>query len=271
MKKFEGLLFCTDLDGTLLGSDRSISKENLDAIEYFKSEGGRFTVVTGRPPQTAGSIVAAVRPNAPYGCLNGGGIYDAEKEKYLWSAKLDPAFLEILAAVRKAFPTVSLQANTEKNIYFENDNEAQVAFRRLTGLPNTLRRAEEIEEPTLKVIFVHPEDAMLRALADFLARHPLSPRFDFVRSEQTFYEILPKGVCKGAVAERIASMLDVPLTRVVAVGDYDNDVSMLRAAGLSFAVKNATPAAKAAARFETVSCDEHAIAAVVARLDEGLR
>lgn len=271
MKKFEGYLFCTDLDGTLLSSDRTVSRENLDAIAYFKSEGGLFTVVTGRPPQTAWRIVQTVKPNAPYGCLNGGGIYDAAQGKYLWSARLDEGFLEILDAVRENFPEISLQPNTEKNIYFENDNEAQRAFREATGLPFTVCRAEDIEEPILKVLFVHHEDATLRSLADFLARHPLAARFDFVRSEQTLYEILPKGVCKGAVLTRMAAMLGIPMQNVIAVGDYNNDVSMLRAAGISFAVANAVPEAKAAAKYETVSCDEHAIAAIVAQLDKGLR
>ena len=50
MKKFEGCLICTDLDGTLFRSDKTVSKENIDAIEYFKSEGGYFTFVTGRMP-----------------------------------------------------------------------------------------------------------------------------------------------------------------------------------------------------------------------------
>ena len=221
-------------------------------------------------PNRTGSICEntflTVRPNAPYGCLNGGGIYDARAEKYLWSARLSEGFLDILADVRRHFPEVSLQPNTEKNIYFENENEAQRAFRAATGMPYLERRAEEIEEPILKVLFVHGEDAVLCALADFLARHPLADRFDFVRSEQTLYEILPKGVCKGAVFTRMAEMLGVPLSRTVAVGDYHNDISMLSAAGFSFAVANAVPEAKAAARYGTVSNDEHAIAAIVEAL-----
>ena len=56
MKKFEGMLFCTDLDGTLYTGDKRVSKENLEAIEYFKSEGGLFTFITGRVPVTAMDI-----------------------------------------------------------------------------------------------------------------------------------------------------------------------------------------------------------------------
>ena len=43
MGKFDGMLICTDLDGTLLEKNKSISEENHNAIEYFKSEGGIFT------------------------------------------------------------------------------------------------------------------------------------------------------------------------------------------------------------------------------------
>ena len=81
MGKFDGILICTDLDGTLLGSDRKISKENIEAIEYFKSEGGLFTFITGRMPCLVNDIYNAIKPNAPFGCINGGGIYDG-KAKY---------------------------------------------------------------------------------------------------------------------------------------------------------------------------------------------
>ena len=73
MKKFENLLFCTDLDGTLLNDEKQISRENLDAIEYFKSEGGKFTFITGRPPIISFDTYNKIKPNVPFGCFNGGG------------------------------------------------------------------------------------------------------------------------------------------------------------------------------------------------------
>ena len=79
MKSFEGILICTDLDGTILRDDKTVSEENREAIEYFKSEGGYFTFITGRMPYFAKDIYEMIKPNAPIGCINGGGIYDFEK------------------------------------------------------------------------------------------------------------------------------------------------------------------------------------------------
>ena len=84
MGKFDGILICTDLDGTLINSKRQISQKNIEAIEYFKSEGGLFTFVTGRMPYTAKDIYNTINPNIPFGCINGGGIYDHRERKYLW-------------------------------------------------------------------------------------------------------------------------------------------------------------------------------------------
>ena len=88
MKKFEGILICTDLDGTLLRDDKSISKKNLEAIEYFKSEGGYFTFITGRLPYFVQNIYNTVKPNVPFGWSNGGAIYDHREKKYIYSEVL---------------------------------------------------------------------------------------------------------------------------------------------------------------------------------------
>ena len=99
MGKFDGILLCTDLDGTLYSDDKTVSRENLDAIEYFKSEGGLFTFITGRPPVTAVDICKTIHPNAPYGCFNGGAIFDPAKNEYLWSMDLPRDAEELVAAI----------------------------------------------------------------------------------------------------------------------------------------------------------------------------
>ena len=75
MGKFDGILICTDLDGTLLRKDKSVSDENKKAIEYFKREGGYFTIVTGRMPYYVTNILEMVKPNIAFGCANCGRLF----------------------------------------------------------------------------------------------------------------------------------------------------------------------------------------------------
>ena len=270
MGKFDGMLICTDLDGTLLRNDKSISKENLDAIEYFKSEGGLFTFITGRVPATSKDICSIIDPNAPYGCLNGGGIYDALKNKYLWTATLPEDFIELVKEVDTQLPQIGIQLNTEDKVYFCKSNAAMVHFRAVTGLPNLACHFADVEEPVLKVVFAHTDEKQILDLINLLNTHPSARSFDFIRSERTLYEILPKGVSKGAVLRKMAELLGIDMRKTIAVGDYNNDVSMIKAAGMGFAVANAVEEAKAVAAHITVSNNEHAISAIIDGLDRGI-
>ena len=269
MQKFSGMLFCTDLDGTLYSTAKTVSPQNLEAIEYFKAEGGLFTFITGRVPITAGDICRNIHPNAPYGCLNGGGIYDHAAQRYLWQVGLPESALELIRAVDRELPDIGIQFNTEKALYFAKDNEAMQGFRRNTGVPHLTCRTDELPAPLLKVVFAHYDGDRILALADLLTNHPMASQFDFIRSEHHLYELLPKGVSKGNVLLKLSELMGIDPARTIAAGDYDNDISMLRTAGLSFAVANASDNAKAAAHHVTVSNNDHAIAAIIDGLDRG--
>lgn len=270
MKKFEGILFCTDLDDTLFTDDKKVSKENSDAIEYFKSEGGLFTFITGRVPKTSLEIFKIIKPNAPYGCINGGGIYDGYNDKYLWTQYLDDAALKIVKSVDENLPQMGIQVNTKSQVYFCKDNDAMVYFRKVTGLPYVTADYKDVKEPILKVIFAHGDEKQMLLLIDFLKSHPKADDFDFVRSQRLLYEILPKGVNKGSLLCKMAELFDIDIKRTIAVGDYYNDVSMIRAAGLGFAVENAVSEVKAVADHITANNNDHAIAKIIDGLDKGI-
>ena len=143
-------------------------------------------------------------------------------------------------------------------------------FRRLTGSPPLFCSRDEVEAPVLKVVMGSEREEDIVALREFLINHPLAENFDFIRSERTLFEILPKGVSKGTVLCKMAEFFGIDMKHTVAVGDYDNDVAMIKAAGIGFAVDNAIGAAKEAADYVTVSNDDSAIAAVVDGLDRGI-
>lgn len=268
MGKFDGILICTDLDGTLLRNDKTISEENHEAIEFFKREGGYFTFITGRMYFTARSLYEMVKPNAPVGCINGGGIYDFEKEEYLWSMTLPHDANELVDAVYRDVPSAGIQMNALDKIYFCRDNDAMRGFRRRTGAPYTEGNHMELDVPIGKVVF-GDEVENIERIAEVLNNHPRSAEFDYIRSERTLYEILPKGSSKGNLLLKLADILGVDVAKTVAIGDYNNDISMIRAAGVGIAVANAVDAAKEAADIVTVSNEEHAVARIIEMIDKG--
>jgi len=270
LKKFQGMLFCTDLDGTLFTNDKKVSEENLEAIEYFKSEGGLFTFITGRMAQTSKEICNIINPNAPYGCINGGGIYDPIENKYLWTKELPREALLLAKNVLDKMPDMGIQINTENNIYFCKDNSAMGFFRKVTGAPLILRHCDEIDQPILKIVFAHENEKQISMLMDLLNNHPKADDFDFIRSERRLYEILPKGSSKGSLLIKLAELLNIDPKKTIAVGDYNNDISMIKAAKIGFAVENAVEEVKNVADYITVSNNNHAIAAIIDGLDRGV-
>ena len=269
MKKFEGILICTDLDGTLLKNDKTISRENLEAIEYFKSEGGKFTFITGRMPASVFGICEILKPELPFGCINGGGVYDYHKKEYLWYETISPRVLEVVEHIERHAEGIGYQVNTLDTIWFCRDNPAMQRFRALTGVPDLRCDYREIREPVAKVVFGDLDPRGILRIEELYYEHPLADQFQFISSEKTLCEILPKGVHKGLGLRKLSEILGVPRERTIGVGDYSNDVELLRCAGVGIAVENANDAAKAAADRITVSNESHAIAKIISDIESG--
>ena len=267
MGKFDGILICTDLDGTLYKNDKSISSENKSAIEYFKKEGGIFTFVTGRMPFFAHDVYENVKPNAPVGCVNGAGLYDYEKNEYIWTSKISDGIFDLLKCVDENLPNIGIQVNTYHKVYFCKENIVMTEFRKVTGLPDIRCKYTEVGEPVAKIVFGVETDAEIKQLEKTLKSHPLAGDFDFIRSEEYLYEILPGGIGKGTSVAKLCEHLGIDINKTIAVGDYNNDISMFRAAKVGVAVANACEDAKKAADVITVSNEEHAIAKVISDLE----
>lgn len=269
MGKFDGILICTDLDGTLLRNDNTISEENLKAIEFFKLEGGTFTFVTGRMPFFVSNMYNAVKPNAPFGCINGGGLYDYKKGEYVWMSVVTNNVTELIKWVDEKFPHIGIQVNTFYKTYFCKENQTMKNFRKSTKLPNLVCHYNEVSEPIAKIVFGSESDEEILNIKETLLAHPLAKEFDFIRSEKTLFEILPKGVGKGTAITKLTEYLGLDINKTVSIGDYDNDISMFKTAKIGIAVSNACKAALDAADYITVSNQENAVARVIYDLQNG--
>ena len=266
MGKFDGYLICTDLDGTLLRKDKSVSKENLEAIEYFKNEGGKFTFITGRMPFYAGDISNLIRPNAPIGCSNGGGLYDCAIGEYIWKQPIDNRVMELVECVDKSLPDVGIHVSTFYKAYFSKDSSAMKHFRQVSKIPDCVCHYNDVKETIAKIIFATDVEEEIKAVEKLLNEHPMAEKFSFIRSDKTLFEILPMGIGKGMAITKLREHYG---EKIIAVGDYNNDISMFEAADIGIAVSNACPEALAAADYVTVSNQEHAIASIVSDIEKG--
>ncbi len=271
MGKFDGILMVSDLDSTLLDNHRRISDGNRRAIERFEGEGGVFTYVTGRTPFGCRVILDQMTPNAPIGCLNGGGIYDAKAEKYLWRAELDPRAEELIAFVREQFPDVGIEVCGFDNAWVLHRNHIIDEHMELEQLCFADATWSEVADRGIAKVLLMTEADRIGELAKAVSSHPLATRFAFVQSAEQYYEVLPQGTGKGLLLCKLAEMLGISSDKTVAVGDNHNDVSMIREAHLGVAVANATPTAKAAADLVLdVTNEQDAIAHLIERLERDL-
>ncbi len=269
MGKFEGILICTDLDGTLLSSDKKISKENLDAIEYFKANGGYFTFITGRMPFYAQFVYQTINPNCPFGCNNGGALYDHRRQEYIWRLELDETALKLADEVSKQLPEIGWHIAAFEHTYFCVDTPYMEGFRQRANVAHLTRGDRPDREPMAKIAFCDQDFQLVSQAKERIDAHPLAGHFEMIRSEDSIYEIMPIGANKGTAFKKLTELLKLDPQNTIAIGDYNNDVKMLEAAGCGVAVANASPEAKAVADYITVSNDEHAIAAVINALERG--
>jgi HAD superfamily hydrolase (TIGR01484 family) len=160
--------------------------------------------------------------------------------------------------------------NTFEKAYFYKDNNAMVWFRKLTGLENIQAHYNDIDEPWAKIIFGHENEERLIELLQGMEKHPEAKSFDFVHTEKSLMEIMPKGINKGVAIHKFSELLGIDKRKIIAVGDFENDVEMIREAGVGIAVANACPGAKEVADIVTVSNEEHAIAKIIEDIEKGV-
>ena len=251
MKRFDGILLCSDFDGTLRRSDWTISRKNTDAIEDFVSRGGRFTIVSGRSVRFINDYTSSLPVNAPIIAANGSIIADEKTGRILHLVEFDgriPEILRSLVAEHGEIEQVHIFHGCEMETPWFRKSD--VAFEEYLALNST---------HITKVVLVQEEKAAVKLRDE--ARKLFGELFRVERSWPEGLEFLPLAGGKGNAIRLLKSMTGAKTS--VGVGDFENDVSLLRDADIGIAVGNALPCVKEAADFVTVSCEEDAIAHVI--------
>ncbi|MBE6553912.1 MAG: HAD-IIB family hydrolase [Ruminococcaceae bacterium] len=264
MGKFDGYLLLSDFDSTLAHTEvyeengerkarKAISRENCEAIRYFQSEGGLFTLATGRQLAWVGDWKESFVPNTYISCLNGAHLCSPDGKEVVFSRPMDADFVDLANRIRAACP----------DLEWVTFSYLGGTYRVLRGEPITAALFEG--RPIYKMVFyAHraQSDEYAARVAELVGERYLS-----MRSWINGIEVQLRGTGKGDTVRRLKEILGARARITVAVGDYENDIDMVRAADIGYAVANAVPQLRAVADRVTVADKESAIAAIIADLE----
>ena len=120
--KFSDYILVTDLDDTLLTRDKRITEKDLEAINYFVSEGGSFTVATGRVYTSAKPYTSLLPINLPMVLYNGAVIYDETAGKTLWKELICKEAVGYMNILLDKFPHLGCEIVCENEIFIRRDS-----------------------------------------------------------------------------------------------------------------------------------------------------
>jgi hydroxymethylpyrimidine pyrophosphatase-like HAD family hydrolase len=263
-------LIATDLDGTLLRGDGTVSPRTISALAAAERAGLHVIFVTGRPARWMGAVSAHVHGHGLAICGNGAAVADLRRGGELVETRpLHRANgLAVVRALRRAAPGVSFAVERTVGIHHEpaypplsGDPASEVAGveKLLAGPPAYHGR------PVLKLLAHHPTldpDAFLT-----LGREVAGEHGSFTRSSRTaLLEISAPGVSKASTLAARCRRYGIRPDEVVAFGDMPNDLEMLGWAGTGYAMANAHPEVLATAPRRTGSNEDDGVAAVIETL-----
>ncbi|MFG3495989.1 HAD family hydrolase [Streptomyces sp. NPDC047928] len=265
MNPFPFKLVATDLDGTLLRSDESVSRRTRDALAAVTAAGAAHIVVTGRSVPWTRHILDDLGYEGLAVCGQGAQVYHAGEHRLLTSVTLDRQLAGLaLAKIEAEVGPLALAASRDGL-----DGEVLVSpgYRVQDGplpyVPFT-DLADVWSAPLNKMYIQHPhldDDALATA-----ARTAVGNLVDVVMAGAGVVEILPLGLSKATGLSLAARRLGARSTDTIAFGDMPNDIPMFAWAAHGVAMANAHDDLKAVAHEITASNEADGIAVVLEEL-----
>ena len=248
----------TDLDGTFLPKSKTPLERDLAAVRRFEAAGGLFTIATGRTIQASRRYPEMLGLKTPMIVFNGAGIYDAQMDALLYRHPLPEEARAMTAQILRDNPHAGAEVLCAEDTWVINDTEWEQEHVRVCGISPQYGTIEEVQGTWLKVLFAMDEHD-IPAFMDYIDRQQFEG-VSFCRSEKRFYEMLPRGVSKGSGLNAFRMLPGMRHYTFVAVGDYDNDIEMLKAADFAVCPQNACDNAKANAHLVLErTCEEGAM------------
>jgi Cof subfamily protein (haloacid dehalogenase superfamily) len=260
-------LIATDLDGTLVRRDGTISARTRSAVLAAQHAGSVFVMVTARPPRWLHDLADLVGDHGVAIVANGAILYDVVRRQAIRTRLIDPAVaLEVAQAIRAEIPEVEFAIERS-----DRYGQEPQYVNRWPKPDDTLVAAIEVllSEPAAKLLVRHPSwhsDELLARINPVVGGRVTASH----SGGTSLVEISASGVSKAAMLADFAATQGISANESIAFGDSINDLPMLAWAGTSYGVANAHAEVLAMVDQVCPANDEDGVAAVLEELFQPL-
>lgn len=265
MKIFSGCLLCCDVDGTLL-SNGIIPQENIEKIRFFAENGGTFALATGRSIGAVSAVEKEIKSISKAVFSNGGMIYDYIDDKILFEAQIPKEDYEIIYKVKENYPEIGIELHFGKGVAVYNKTSETDDHEFYENLPSNIYTKEQISKVSLnKVLYTLGDEGNAEKIRRLVEKTPNSCEFlntsaTFDGRKRFYLEQVPIGISKAEGVKKLVNILGIEEGNLFAIGDYYNDLEMLRFASLSAAPCNSPKEVKEKATYITKNVENGAVA-----------
>ncbi|AAK78675.1 hypothetical protein BJV85_003312 [Clostridium acetobutylicum] len=264
-------LICVDMDGTVLDDEKKISNENIEAMKRAHDAGVKIAICTGRLFASALAYSDILGVKAPLIASNGGYIREKDNDNVIYESYLkNEEAKDIYHIIEKynvsmffnTYNTVISNKEFEENYTYNkfNDNLPKEKRVKLVYPKNMDKFLEENVGEILKCICIDKDVEKLKLLRKEIES---LNRFDVVSSGEFNFEIMPKGVSKGKAVKMLAAFYNIKQDEVICIGDNENDLSMIKCAGIGIAMGNAEDSIKQIADYVTDTNNNSGVAKAI--------
>lgn len=258
-------MIALDMDGTLLNTEKNISKATYDAIQNAKNKGVKVVLATGRPVKGIHKYLNEldlINDDDYAVAFNGAIVQTTKSEKIIAKNLLDIKDAELLYELSKTL-NVNIHALTNDACITPKISKYSLVEAEMNSIPiNELDFTNLAKDTTIvKVMFIDEENILDKAIKKIPKE--FYDKYTVVKSSPYFLEFLNKKVSKGIGVKLLAENLGIDMKDVICVGDHENDIEMIKYAGLGVAMENAINELKVVANFITKSNDEDGVAHVI--------
>jgi Cof subfamily protein (haloacid dehalogenase superfamily) len=255
-------LIALDIDGTLLSGSLTVLPKTKAALQAVAEKGHHVVLASSRPPRSVRKVADSLELGASV-IISFGGAYILKGDQVLFEQTLTPSLAtEMIARVREAALHVSLYS--AESWFIEQDDlwaeqEANIVGFTPTLVGDLMRHTKHVHK-----FLVMGKAEKIAVFREALVSSNLN--VDAVRSKPIYCEVNPHDVHKASAINVVAQHLGLTRLDVIAFGDGENDLTMIREAGVGVAMGNAIPAVQEVAKLVTTSNDEDGIAVALQQL-----